>query len=387
MSADRPFAIYADGDPIGATPPIMRVERRCLQGHRAGLMFRVARALARLARAASRRVGRTGGTTAPGRCSCALAPGRSSACRPSSTTARCSCRPPTARPPRRHDRRDARARGAAARAQPRRVEHGLGRGHGAAGRRPQPGQLGLFEVDEAWLPAVAARLDPRLLLLSNLFRDQLDRYGELELLADRWAELTARARRPRPLRAECRRPARGRPRPGAQRRDLLRRRGRLAGAARDAARRRLEALPQLRPRLRLRGRLPRPHGPVPVPELRAHPAGAAGGRHGRDPRRHAGLAREAPDAARRPGDRAEAARPLQRLQRRGGRGDRARARSPSAGGGRGARGLRRRVRPRRDDPRRRPPGVDPADQEPGGRERGAADAHAGGRASSTCGWR
>ena len=30
---------------------------------------------------------------------------------------------------------------------------------------------------------------PRLLLLSNLFRDQLDRYGELELLADRWAEL------------------------------------------------------------------------------------------------------------------------------------------------------------------------------------------------------
>ena len=32
---------------------------------------------------------------------------------------------------------------------------------------------------------------PRLVLLSNLFRDQLDRYGELELLADRWAELTA----------------------------------------------------------------------------------------------------------------------------------------------------------------------------------------------------
>ena len=52
-------------------------------------------------------------------------------------------------------------------------------------------QLGLFEVDEAWLPAVARDTDPRLLLLSNLFRDQLDRYGELELLADRWAELTA----------------------------------------------------------------------------------------------------------------------------------------------------------------------------------------------------
>jgi UDP-N-acetylmuramyl tripeptide synthase len=51
------------------------------------------------------------------------------------------------------------------------------------------GQIGLFEVDEAWLAPVARDLDPSLILLSNLFRDQLDRYGELELLADRWAEL------------------------------------------------------------------------------------------------------------------------------------------------------------------------------------------------------
>src|SRR5262249_50990782 len=53
------------------------------------------------------------------------------------------------------------------------------------------GQIGLFEVDEAWLAPVARELDPSLILLSNLFRDQLDRYGELELLADRWAELVA----------------------------------------------------------------------------------------------------------------------------------------------------------------------------------------------------
>src|SRR5919199_3987051 len=53
------------------------------------------------------------------------------------------------------------------------------------------GELGLFEVDEAWLPAVAEELDPRALVLCNLFRDQLDRYGELELIADRWAELVA----------------------------------------------------------------------------------------------------------------------------------------------------------------------------------------------------
>src|SRR6266480_3851640 len=47
-------------------------------------------------------------------------------------------------------------------------------------------ELGLFEVDEAALPEVAARLRPRALCLGNLFRDQLDRYGELELVAERW---------------------------------------------------------------------------------------------------------------------------------------------------------------------------------------------------------
>src|SRR5919204_2261950 len=47
-------------------------------------------------------------------------------------------------------------------------------------------ELGLFEVDEAALPEVARRLRPRALCLGNLFRDQLDRYGELELLAGRW---------------------------------------------------------------------------------------------------------------------------------------------------------------------------------------------------------
>ena len=53
----------------------------------------------------------------------------------------------------------------------------------------QGGSEGLFEVDEAWLPRVSAALEPRLLVLGNLFRDQLDRYGELERLADEWALL------------------------------------------------------------------------------------------------------------------------------------------------------------------------------------------------------
>ncbi|MBM3666551.1 MAG: DUF1727 domain-containing protein [Actinobacteria bacterium] len=53
----------------------------------------------------------------------------------------------------------------------------------------QVGDEGLFELDEAWLPRVAPQLRPRLLVLGNLFRDQLDRYGELEHLADEWADL------------------------------------------------------------------------------------------------------------------------------------------------------------------------------------------------------
>ncbi|HET8975996.1 MAG TPA: MurT ligase domain-containing protein [Solirubrobacterales bacterium] len=53
----------------------------------------------------------------------------------------------------------------------------------------QTGTEGLFEIDEAWLPPVAPQLRPRLLVLGNLFRDQLDRYGELERLADEWAVL------------------------------------------------------------------------------------------------------------------------------------------------------------------------------------------------------
>ncbi len=55
----------------------------------------------------------------------------------------------------------------------------------------QHGDEGLFEVDEAWLPRIADQLDPSLIVLGNLFRDQLDRYGELEHLADRWAEVVA----------------------------------------------------------------------------------------------------------------------------------------------------------------------------------------------------
>ncbi|MBS1894644.1 MAG: DUF1727 domain-containing protein, partial [Actinobacteria bacterium] len=57
----------------------------------------------------------------------------------------------------------------------------------------QRGTEGLFEVDEAWLPRVAQQLHPRLIVLGNLFRDQLDRYGEMEALAEEWAKAVAAA--------------------------------------------------------------------------------------------------------------------------------------------------------------------------------------------------
>ena len=53
-------------------------------------------------------------------------------------------------------------------------------------------ELGLFEVDEGALPEAIARTQPRVLALANLFRDQLDRYGELELVAERWRNSVAR---------------------------------------------------------------------------------------------------------------------------------------------------------------------------------------------------
>jgi UDP-N-acetylmuramyl tripeptide synthase len=48
------------------------------------------------------------------------------------------------------------------------------------------GELGLFEVDEMWLAPLVEQLHPRAILLGNLFRDQLDRYGELDAIAERW---------------------------------------------------------------------------------------------------------------------------------------------------------------------------------------------------------
>lgn len=51
--------------------------------------------------------------------------------------------------------------------------------------------MALFEVDEAALPALIKQTQPRVVTLMNLFRDQLDRYGELENLVERWRDAVA----------------------------------------------------------------------------------------------------------------------------------------------------------------------------------------------------
>jgi UDP-N-acetylmuramyl tripeptide synthase len=46
--------------------------------------------------------------------------------------------------------------------------------------------VGLWEVDEATLPDALAALNPRIVVINNLFRDQLDRYGEVNTVAAIW---------------------------------------------------------------------------------------------------------------------------------------------------------------------------------------------------------
>ena len=46
--------------------------------------------------------------------------------------------------------------------------------------------IGVIESDEAALPEIVRQVQPRVVLLNNLFRDQLDRYGELDTIATNW---------------------------------------------------------------------------------------------------------------------------------------------------------------------------------------------------------
>ncbi len=53
-------------------------------------------------------------------------------------------------------------------------------------RRSPNHKLGVFEVDEGVLPEIVAEINANTIVLMNLFRDQLDRYGELEKIRENW---------------------------------------------------------------------------------------------------------------------------------------------------------------------------------------------------------
>jgi UDP-N-acetylmuramyl tripeptide synthase len=53
------------------------------------------------------------------------------------------------------------------------------------------GDIAVVETDEAAFPEILRLVKPRTILLINLFRDQLDRYGELDTVARKWKEALA----------------------------------------------------------------------------------------------------------------------------------------------------------------------------------------------------
>ena len=156
------------------------------------MILRLKLALARLVRAVSRRLGRSGGTTLPGRVLLRIEPRALERLAPalrdgvavvSGTNGKTTTAAMIAGVLQREGRTVVHNRAGS------NMHWGVATALLDAGRSDQ--ELGLFEVDEAWLGPVARSLDARLFLLGNLFRDQLDRYGELDLIADRWADLVA----------------------------------------------------------------------------------------------------------------------------------------------------------------------------------------------------
>jgi len=54
-------------------------------------------------------------------------------------------------------------------------------------------RLAILEVDEATLPEIVRSVAPRVIVFTNLFRDQLDRYGEVDTVAKAWERALAAA--------------------------------------------------------------------------------------------------------------------------------------------------------------------------------------------------
>ena len=83
------------------------------------------------------------------------------------------------------------------------MEEGLAAALGQAPNAP----YAVLEVDEKYLPRVLKATAPRVVVLLNLSRDQMDRAAEIWLLARRWRDASAQHAR-HPGRCQRRRPAR-----------------------------------------------------------------------------------------------------------------------------------------------------------------------------------
>jgi UDP-N-acetylmuramyl tripeptide synthase len=55
-------------------------------------------------------------------------------------------------------------------------------------RRSGKRAISILEIDEATIPQVVKALEPRVAVFNNLFRDQLDRYGEVDSIISRWRQ-------------------------------------------------------------------------------------------------------------------------------------------------------------------------------------------------------
>lgn len=63
--------------------------------------------------------------------------------------------------------------------------------------------VGIFEIDENSLPIVLRYMTPKRILLLNLFRDQLDRYGEVDVIVEKWVHALAQLPRESTLILNC----------------------------------------------------------------------------------------------------------------------------------------------------------------------------------------
>ncbi len=130
-------------------------------------------------------------------------------------------------------------------------------------------RIGVLEVDEPFLPRVAAAVHPRAVVLLNLSRDQLDRYAEVRRLAGIWRDAVSGPAPPYVV-ANADDPLV----------DVggLRRHRRRMGRGRPALDLRLDVLPRLRRGPRPRRRRPR----LELPGLRPGPADPGLDGHGPD---------------------------------------------------------------------------------------------------------